>query len=482
MLKKILILILLLIVALVSVVLFNTFRFSAPAEQVQALPAPDLTDQAVRHFQQAITYRTISYADASRFDSAQFTGFRLFLENTYPEIHKTLTREIVADYSLLYKWEGKDNNLNPVVLMAHQDVVPVEEATQSMWVVNPFAGELKDNFIWGRGTTDDKINLIAIMETVEKLLHENLQPERTVYLAFGHDEEIGGKGAVAMARLLKERNIAADFVLDEGGIITADKVPGLNRPVALLGTAEKGYISLKLSVAVPGGHSSMPEKETSVDILVAALQRLRSQPFQPQFTEPMQGFVESTGPHMGFVQRMAFANPWLFKNIILNEYAKTNTGDAMIRTTMVPTIVEAGIKDNVVPTVATAVVNFRLLTGHSSTRLLEEVRQKINDPRVVITSLDNNVSEASPVTPVKGFGYRKIAEAIKKSYPKVITSPFLVVGATDSRHFTAISSNIIKFSPMIDPIGFHGINERVSLESYKTALWFYEHLLRDLRP
>lgn len=478
--KKILLSLLLITAILIGIILFNTFRFTAREEVIEALPAPELTQDKLDHFRQAITYKTISYSDSSRFDSAQFIGFRKFLEQTYPKTHATLSREIVAGYSLLYKWEGKNPELKPVVLMAHQDVVPIEEATKTMWTVDPFGGIVKDNFIWGRGTTDDKINLIAIMEAVEKLVNENYQPDRTVYLAFGHDEEIGGKGAVAIARLLKERNIAADFVLDEGGQITANKLPGMTRPVALLGTAEKGYISLKLTVSVPGGHSSMPEKETAIDILTAAIQRVRSNPFKPEFTEPMEGFMQSAGPYMPFVSRMAFANPWLFKKLILNTYSQTNTGDAMIRTTIVPTIIESGIKDNVVPTVATAVVNLRLLPGHTSNQVLEEVKKKINDDRVKVEPLNKNISEPSPVTPVHGFGYRKIAATIQRSYPGVITSPFLVIGATDSRHFTEISTNIIKFSPMIDPIGFHGIDERVSMESYRTALWFYEQLLRDL--
>ncbi|MDL5048557.1 M20 family peptidase [Oscillatoria amoena NRMC-F 0135] len=478
--KKFFLFLLLIILAVTGMVLFNTFRFQSRQQAVESIPAPELTETALQHFQQALSYKTISYGDPSQFDSAQFIGFREFLESTYPRTHETLSREIIEGYSLLYTWKGKNPDLKPVVLMAHQDVVPIEEATKSMWTVDPFGGVIKDNFIWGRGTTDDKINVVSILETVEKLLNENFQPDRTVYLVFGHDEEIGGKGAVSIAKVLKERNIAAEFVLDEGGLITAEKVPGISKPVALLGTAEKGYLSLKLTVVAQGGHSSMPMKETSIDILSRALFNLRNNPFEPDFTEPMQGFMESLGPEMPFVQRMAFANPWLFKKLILGTYSESNTGDAMIRTTIVPTIIEGGIKDNVVPTVATAVVNFRLLPGHTSGQVIEEVKRKINDERVNVAPLNRNIAEPSPVTSMKSFGYQKIATTIQKSYPRVITSPFLVIGATDSRHFSEISSNIIKFSPMVDPIGFHGIDERVSLESYKTALWFYEQLLKEL--
>lgn len=481
MLKKIALTLLIGLATLFSIVLVNTWRFRSVQTPVEAIAAPPVTPQALQHFQQAVGFRTVSYGDSTRFDSAQFLGFRRFLEKTYPLLHQTLTREVIQGYSLLYTWPGRDASLKPVVLMAHQDVVPIEEVTRDLWTVDPFAGTVKDAFIWGRGTTDDKINLIAICEAVEKLLGDGWVPDRTVYLAFGHDEEIGGKGAIATAALLKQRKIVAEWVMDEGGIITKEKIPGMQQPVALLGTAEKGYLSLNLTVEKPGGHSSMPEPETAIDILTSALVKLRSQPFEPSFSEPVQGFIEHLGPEMPFVQKMAFANPWLFKKIIIGTYDQSAAGSAMMRTTIAPTIVQAGIKDNVIPTQAVATVNFRLLPGDQSAHVIERVKTILDDERVQVSVYAGAFAEASPVTPVKGFGYQKIERIAKKSYPALLTSPFLMLGATDSRHFGEVSSNIIKFSPMIDPIGFHGIDERVSLESYQTALWFYEQLLRDLK-
>lgn len=446
--------------------------------KVEAVPAPEVSEAALKHFQQALSYKTISYGDSSLFDSAQFSGFRQFLETTYPNFHSKLSREILAGYTLLYKWEGKNPELKPVILMAHQDVVPIEEATQSMWTVDPFGGEVKDGFIWGRGTTDDKINLISMLEATEKLLLENIQPERTVYFSFGHDEELGGKGAKAVAALLKSRNIEAEYVLDEGGIVTLEKMPGITKPLALLGTSEKGYLSLELSVEVAGGHSSMPEEETSIDILNKALVNLRSQPFPSDLTGSTLEGTAYLGPELPFVQKMAFANQWLFKGMIIDIYEEKPQSAAMVRTTMVPTIINAGVKDNVVPTVAKAVVNFRLLPGDLSEKVIDEVKRKISDDRVKVKNNNSFLSEASAVTSAESTAYKKIDEAIKKSLPQTISSPFLVIGATDSRYFGEVSANIIKFSPMIDPIGFHGIDERVSLESYRTALWFYEQLLR----
>lgn len=466
---------------LIAIILVNTFTYSSMQGKVEVLPPPEIRPESLQHFQQAIKFKTISFGDPTLFDSTQFIGFRRFLERTYPNFHNKLTREIIADYSLLYKWEGKNSSLNPFILMAHQDVVPIEVATRSMWTVDPFAGEIKEEFIWGRGTTDDKINLISIFEVTEKLLQQNYQPERTIYFAFGHDEEVGGTGAKAIAELMKSRNIIADLVLDEGGIITNEKVPNMSQPVALLGTSEKGYLSLDLTVEKSGGHSSQPAKETAIDILAAALLKIRENPFAANISESTQGFLNYIGPEMPFIQKLIFANQWLFEGLIISIYEKSPTGNAVMRTTAVPTIIESGIKDNVVPTLATATVNFRLLPGDEIKEVIELVRQKIDDERVKISTANSFLAEASSVTSVNSLAFEKVNEAVLKTSPNTIVAPLLLIGGTDSRHFGEISTGIIKFSPMIDPIGFHGIDERVSLESYQTALWFYEQLLKDLK-
>lgn len=479
MMKKILRYLFVGLILLVCVLLVNTYTKLSPQMRVEALPAPEITPAALQHFKEAISFKTISYGDHAKFDSAQFLEFRKFLETTYPTFHAKLEREIVGGYTLLYKWKGKNEQLKPIILMAHQDVVPIEEGTESIWTVDPFAGEIKDNFIWGRGTTDDKMNLISMLEAAEKLLLKNFQPEQTIYFSFGHDEEIGGSGAIAVAKLLKARGVQAEFVMDEGGIITTNQIPGITKPVALLGTSEKGFLSAVLSVEIAGGHSSMPAPETAIDVLTKAIVKLRANPFEARFSESMTGFIESLGPEMPFVQRLAFANPWMFKSMIVGIYESSPGGNAMVRTTIAPTIIQAGIKDNVIPTLAKATINFRLLPGDKAEAVMSKVKEIIADDRVKVSVLEGAFSEASAVTPMNSEGYRKIEKAIKTSYRDLLTSPFLMIGATDSRYFGEVSPNIIKFSPMIDPIGFHGIDERVSLESYKTALWFYEQLLKE---
>lgn len=478
--KRILLFFAAVIVLLFAVILFKTFRVQSIQSNYATNPAPVLSLESVQHFQQAIQIKTISFGDSSKLDSSAFLGFQRWLVKTYPLTHANLSKVVLKKYTLVYKWQGKNSQAKPVVLMAHQDVVPIEEATKSMWHVDPFAGEIKDDFIWGRGTTDDKINLVSIFEAVEKLLKVGFTPARTIYLAFGHDEEMGGTGAKAIAAYLKSQNVEAEMVLDEGGIITKDKVPGMTRPAALIGTSEKGYLSLELSVEKSGGHSSMPEKETAIDILSRAIIKLKDNPFEPKLTPPMLGFIEYLGPEMPFVQKMAFTNIWLFKPMVISIYESSAGGNAMIRTTFAPTIFQTGFKDNVVPTVAKATVNLRLLLGDSSSQVIEKLKQVIGDERIKVERLSSVVSEATGVTPTDSYAYKKVDEIVKKTFSNTVSSPFLMIGGTDSRHLEGISKGIIKFSPMIDPIGFHGIDERVSLESYQLTQWFYEQLIRGL--
>lgn len=478
--RKFITVVLALVVILVGVLLFNTIQFKSKQLDLAAEPSPTLSQASLQHFVQAIRYKTISFADTIPPDTAEFNGFHRFLNTSYPLVNQNLEKEIVAQHSLLYKWTGKNSSANPVVLMAHMDVVPLEPGTEGLWSVDPFEGVVKNDTIWGRGTTDDKMNVIAIMEAIEKLLSEGFQPERTIYLSFGHDEEIGGKGAIAIASLLESRNIKADLVIDEGGIITRNKIPGITQPVALIGTSEKGYMSLNLSVEQTGGHSSMPATETAIDILTNAIVRLRENPFEADFSQSTQDFINFIGPEQPFLQKMVFANQWLFKGVIVGIYEQSPGGNAMVRTTIAPTIIQAGIKDNVIPTLASATINFRILPGDTQESVENHVAAAISDDRVKLSRLSFG-NDPSAVTSVDGPGFKWVETAARKSFDKTIVAPFLMIGATDSRHFGKVSSQIIKFSPMNDPIGYHGINERISVKGYQDGIWFYEQLIRTIK-
>lgn len=463
---------------LVVVVLVRTFTFSSHQPDVAYEAAPPLTQPSIEHLQRAIQFQTISFAADVEPDTAQFNGFHRFLLATYPRVHQSLELKKIAGQSLLYKWSGSDPSLKPFVLMAHQDVVPIEEASKSLWTIDPFEGLVKNDTIWGRGACDDKINLIGILEAVEKLLNEDFQPKRTIYLAFGHDEEIGGRGARAIAAELKQNGVSAELVIDEGGIVTKKQIPGIDKPVALIGTAEKGYLSLELQVELKGGHSSMPAAETAMDVLDQALVAIRKDPFPAHLTPVTNAFLDHVGPEMSFVSKMAIANRWLLSSLVVSNYEKTPGPNAFVRTTIVPTIYHAGIKDNVVPTIASAVVNLRLLPGDSSSFAIERVRKTINDSRVTIKPLGDFVSEPTPITPIEGQAFKLVQRTARKTFPETLTAPFLMIGGTDSRYMDIISNQVIKFSPMTDPVGFHGIDERVSLNSYRDTIWFFESLIR----
>jgi carboxypeptidase PM20D1 len=475
--KKLVRALLVLFAGFLMILVVNTLQLTSRQKPVVANPAPPIPATALEHFQQLIRFKTISYEDPALFDSTPFLQLHQYLQVAYPLVHQHLQREVINKYTLLYHWKGSNESLRPILLMAHMDVVPVEEATLPLWKTDPFAGTIKDSCIWGRGAWDDKFNLVSMLEATEKLLQQQVQPARSVYFLFSHDEELTGKnGTRIAAELFRQRNIHPELVIDEGGIVTNEKVPGMDKPVALLGTAEKGYLTLQLEVKKEGGHSAMPERETAIDVLAKALGNIRRHRFKGRLVPAQQDFARYVGPELSFFKRMAFANTWLFEDMIVAQYEKTNVGNALMRTTMVPTIIRAGIKENMVPATVTATINLRLLTGDSCIQVTEKVRRIVNDPRVNIRIVEQ--FEPSASTPVNSFAFEQVATAVRKTFPNTIVTPFLVIGATDSHHFQQIAKHIIRFTPAIDPLNFHGANERISLRSFQMALWFYEQLLR----
>ncbi len=482
MIKKVLFSLLLVLAGLAAVVSYKTMTAQSKQTTVAAIPAPELPKNAIEHLQKAIQCPTISYADSADWKAEPFIALRSLIETAYPLVHSKLTREIISGYSYLYKWEGKNPSLAPYILMAHQDVVPIEESTRNLWTAEPFSGTLKDNSVYGRGAIDNKCNLISMLEATEKLLQQGFQPERSIYYVFGQDEEIGGvKGAQPIAKLLESRNIKAELLIDEGGIVTAQKVPGISKPVALLGTAEKGYLSLEFSVKKKGGHSSMPDSETAIDILMKALVKLHDNPFPARFDKATEGFIDYLGPEMKFPNNMAFANRWLFNSLIVKGLDKNPPTRAMIHTTAVTTMLDAGVKDNVIPTMATATANFRLLPNDSAKMVMQRVKEIINDERVEIKAKNGNWTEGTTSHVADGVGFQKINQIVKQTYNNVLVTPFLMIGGTDSRYFDKVSDNIVKFSPVLDPIGFHTHDEQVSLESFKHSIWFFEQLIREAK-
>jgi len=439
---------------------------------------------AARHLAGALRFRTVSYQDPTRSDRAEFVRLHRYLEETFPRVHGTLGKEALEGGSLLFTWKGRDPALPPLLLLAHLDVVPVDAATEDAWTHPPFAGEIADGYVWGRGAMDDKVAVLGLLEAAELLLTEGFQPRRTISLAFGHDEEVGGtEGAVNLAQLLRARGAAPAFVLDEGLAVTEGLVSGVPAPVALVGIAEKGYLTIELLVEGEGGHSSTPPPETAIGILAAAVRNLERHQAPPAIAGPARRLFEVIGPEMPFPRRLALANLWLFAPIVEWRLAADPTTNALIRTTTAPTMFESGVKENVLPGRARAVVNFRIRPGESIEDVLEHARAAVADPRVRIAAAGTTRSEPSPESSVESNGFTTIARTIRQVFPEAVVAPSLVFGATDARHYTGLCADVYRFLPYrVGPDDVHrphGIDERLSLADAENAVRFYAQLMRN---
>lgn len=480
MLKRFLLLLVIALLGFVAYLLIQTARFSSVQTWPEPVPRIEIPESAAQHLAQAIRIPTVSYDDRSQMDTAAFDRFVAFLGETYPLVDSLLEKQVFQRHSLCYRWPGRQTELAPIILMGHYDVVPAEATG---WRQEPFSGVIVQDTLWGRGAADDKISVIGLLEAVTYLLQQNFQPERDVYLAFGHDEEIGGKeGAATIARSLTERGVRAEFVLDEGLNLTQGLIPGIEQEVGLICLAEKGYLSLELSVELEGGHASIPKSATAIDVLAGAVARLKQQPVPPKITAPLKAFMRYIGPEMPFVQKMAFANAGIFSGMIIDIYAQSGPGDALIRTTTAPTIFQAGSKDNVVPQTARAVVNFRLLPGDDTAFVHRHVREVVADERIRIRAI-GHATEASRISPPDSKAYQFLSQSLKEVYPGLMTAPTILVGGADARYYETLSENVFRFSPFHVHPGnvnmIHGRNERISVAEFGDAIRFYVRLMEN---
>lgn len=479
--KKFLLLFTGILLLLVLFILFRTFTFNSKQLDIDEQDFVEIPNSSIVHLQKAIQFKTISYDDPKLIDSTTFFRFHDFLKSTYPLTFATLTTEKVNDLSLLLHWKGKNTGKQPIILMAHQDVVPVETATLNKWDAEPFSGIIKNNYIYGRGAIDNKGSLIAILESVELLLANKYEPDNDIYFVFGHDEEASGqRGAKAIAELLKSRNVKPAMVLDEGGIITNYKIPGLHKTAAVVGIAEKGYITLELKINIPGGHSSMPEKKTAIDQIAEAIVKLKDKPFPANFGTVINHFMDYVGPEMSFVNKMAMANRDLFKPIIENTYSKSPAGNATIRTTTAFTVFNSGIKENLIPGEASATVNFRTTPETSKEDVLNHVKKVIDNDKIEII-VKPNYAQPKQIADLEHPTFKHLQKVISGFKKDIIVAPYLMVGASDSRYFADLTSQIFRFIPFTDIEGLHGVNERISGEEFKNGISFYYYFIKNYK-
>ncbi|MCP4448779.1 MAG: M20/M25/M40 family metallo-hydrolase [Myxococcales bacterium] len=431
----------------------------------------------IERLAQAIRIQTISDGSGPP-PATNLFALHEHLRVSFPRVHQSLVRENISEYSLLYTWKGKQPNLPALILAGHLDVVP---ADPKRWSHDPFAGTVDGSHLYGRGTMDDKVTVMALLEAVELLLEEGVIPERTIYLAFGHDEEVGGyEGAKIIADILELRGVVAEATIDEGMVITEGIMDGISDPVALVGIAEKGFMNLELLVTGAGGHSSMPPRKTAVGILSRAILRLQNNPMPGTFASSVRQMLEAVGPEFGYGRRLVMANLWLFGGMVKSSFSEKLATDALLRTTIAPTMLEGSSKENVLAQEARAVVNLRIKPGDAEESVLAHMRTAIDDPRVVLRVMEMVPPQTSSSS--KSRVFHIIEDTLRSIDPSIIVAPGLMLALTDSRHYSKISTDIYRFTAMRlgpeDLQRLHGVDERISLSNYIEIIAFNRRLIR----
>lgn len=466
------------VAAFAGLLAFNALNYGTePVGGRVTLPAaPEISaERGARNLSRAIRFRTITLAsgDPRPGQEGEWLALHTWLEETYPAAHAAMTRELVpGTLTLLYTWKGMNPSLKPLLLMAHQDVVPVNIGTESDWEGGPFEGAIIDGFIYGRGAIDNKGSLVALMEAAEALATAGFKPQRTVYFMFGHDEEVSGSGAQAGVALLKSRGIEPEFALDEGFMVV-NPSPLSGKPMGFIGIAEKGYVTVEVVAVGAGGHSSTPPRDSAVVRLARALVALDDNQMPSDLSKPpVSEIFEAAGRDMPFAQRMAFGNLWLFKGMIDDQLADVPAGNAMIRTTMAPTMLTGSAKENVLAQRASATVNFRIHPNDTEDDIIAHVRKVTSGIEGIEVEVGSNGirgAGASRVSPTDNRPYAVLASVAEATLPGSPVAPGLVLGATDARYAEAITPNVYRFAPAVltpdELTGFHGTNERTSIEN-----------------
>ena len=468
---------------LMAVILVRTVTFKPPgvadASAVKIAPAVtvDLTAAAQR-LSQAVQIQTVSHQDRADDQPAEWIRLHDFLATAYPAAHAAMTREIVATNTLVYTWKGSDPSLAPVILMAHQDVVPVTAGTEDQWKHPPFAGAVAEGAVWGRGSIDDKGSLITLFEGLEALAERGFKPRRTVIIVSGEDEETRGTGARAAAALLQSRGVKAQFVLDEGlAVVTGSP---LGAKLALIGVAEKGYATLVVTARAAGGHSSAPPADGGgVVVLSRAVAAIADHGFPMEFRGPTAATLRSIAPRAPFLTRMAVANAWLFKPLLIGQLGASPSGAALLHTTIAPTMLRGSPKENVLPQDATAWINYRIAPGDSSAGVMAKARAAVGNLPVTLAWGETRV-EPSAVSSTTSDGWKVLA-AVAGQTTDAPVAPSLVTAGTDSRYLQPVASDVYRFQPMTFRVSetgmIHGTNEHLTLKNLEQSIQFYARLV-----
>jgi carboxypeptidase PM20D1 len=474
-------LVLLLIISLSAVVIIRAVSFKPMPEAVFPGQKAVLDEEKiVSDMVEMIRCKTVSDRDEARIEKCEFDKFRELLKERFPLVHKNCSLERIGKTGLLYHWKGESSK-EPVVLMAHYDVVPADEKS---WEKPAFEGIIENGEIWGRGTLDTKSTLCGIMKAAEHLLRQGFMPKQDIYFSFSGEEEIDGDTCADIVTELENRGIKPAMVLDEGGAIAEKVFPGVNKPCALVGIAEKGSVNMVFSMQSQGGHSSTPPRHTIAGRLAKAMVEIEKHPFRFQLTKPVREMFDALGRHSGFALRIIFANLWLFKPILkIVSKISGNEMYALMHTTCAITKMEGSRAFNVLPPKASFGVNLRVLGNDTMDIVRERLKRIVNDDDIRIDFVSG--MNASKCSDTDCDEWLKLKKVIKSLWPDVVVSPYLMLGCSDSRHYCRISDKVYRFSPMMlsknqrDMI--HGHNERIPVDTLIKTVEFYVNLILELQ-
>ena len=460
------------------VILVRTLHFKPKAQPEVSQESVEFDkDAAIDALGQLIRCKTISYNDHSQEDDAEFEKLISLLPQLYPNVFKICSFDRLPDRALLFKWPGKTPG-DPAIMMAHYDVVPVNEAT---WDKPPFEAIIEDGCMWGRGTLDTKGTFNGVLSAANHLIGQGFQPEHDVYFAFSGGEEVNGKGAPNIVDWFEKNGITPALVVDEGGAVVENVFPGVKQPCGLIGIAEKGMMNAQFKTVSAGGHASAPKPHTPVGVLAKACTRIENHPFPAHMEGPAAQMFDTLGRHSTFLYRMIFANLWCF-GWVIDLLGRTSGGEmnALVRTTVAFTQMEGSSARNVIPPEAKMVANMRLNPSDTVASALEYLKKTVNDPSVEITALESN--EPSRISRTDCAGWEKVSAAVAETWPGCIVAPYLMVQCSDSRHYGRISDRVYRFSAMdltaAERATIHGNNEKVRLELIARAVEFYIRLMK----
>ncbi|GAB4577052.1 MAG: M20 family peptidase [Rhodothalassiaceae bacterium] len=454
-----------------------------PGARPDAVPPYEIAldrEGAIDRLAAALRHETVSFGTGGEEDRTAFAEFQDFLRASFPLTFDAAEITPIGRDALLLHFPGTDSTLLPYLLLAHQDVVPAGDA--SAWRYPPFSGTLADGYVWGRGALDDKGALMATLEAIETLRAEGHAMRRGFYVAFGADEELGGlEGAARIAGHFAQQDVRLAFVLDEGLAVLEGIAPGVDAPVAMIGIAEKGSLSLRIRAEAPGGHSSMPPAVSAPGRLARAIVRLETHQMPASLDGVAGRMLTRLAPHMDFPLNLLAGNLWLTGPLVRNRLADVPSSNALIRTTTAVTMLRGGIKSNVLAPDAEATINFRLRPGDTAREVLDHVRETVDDLGIDVIGDPEEGREASAVSPDDGPAFDLIAQSIAAVFPRALIAPGLVVAGTDSRHFEKVADAVYRFSPYRLTPGdlprLHGVDERIGTGDYLDMIRFYARLI-----